>query len=101
MKRLVLATIALSLLGSCEKSRVDVMAASNDELISRCIDEKPQTPEWNLAKFDLEKTRVAKHADGFDIICAFTKSSGQHESFKVVVACPADPAVPCSSFKAQ
>ena len=99
MKRLILAAVALSLLGSCEKSRVDVMAASKDELISRCIDERQQGPEWDRAKLDLAGTKVKKRSDGFDIACAFTLHDGRRMITNVIVACPADTAVPCSSSR--
>ena len=102
MKRLILAAIALSLLGSCEKSRVDVMAASKDELASRCFDAAAGNPDpaWVSPRLG-EKIAVAKHRDGFDITCPFTLRDGRYVPLKVVVACPADTAVPCRSFAAQ
>lgn len=100
INKLALAAAALALLGSCEKSRVDAMAASNDERTSRCIDAiaDGSDPAWIAPS--LGDTTAQKSRDGFEITCPFTLRDGRQIAVKVIVACPADTAVPCISFKA-
>ena len=101
MKMFAPAFASLLLLASCERSRVDVMAASTDELATRCFDAVSDStdPAW-IAPHLGDDIAVAKHSDGFDIACPFTLRNGEDVRVKVVVACPADAAVPCTSFRA-
>ena len=78
MKMFAPAFASLLLLASCERSRVDVMAASTDELATRCFDAVSDStdPAW-IAPHLGDDIAVAKHSDGFDIACPFTLRNGE------------------------